>query len=45
MFGTATLIVHTAGTHNSVVSLPGLAPERAAEMRDIIREHVRTDFA
>ena len=45
MFGTATLVLHTAGTHNSIVTLPGLAPERAAEMRDIIREHVRTDFA
>ena len=45
MFGTSTLVVHTAGTHNSIVTLPGLAPERAAEIRDIIREHVRTDFA
>jgi uncharacterized protein len=45
LFGTATLVVHTAGTHNSIVTLPGLAPERAAEIRDIIREHVRTDFA
>jgi len=45
MFGTATLVVHTAGTHNSIVTLPGLAPDRAAEIRDIIREHVRTDFA
>jgi membrane protein YdbS with pleckstrin-like domain len=45
MFGTASLVVHTAGTHNSIVALPGLAPERAAAMRDIIREHVRTDFA
>lgn len=44
MFGIATLVVHTAGTHNSIVTVPGLAPERAAEMRDIIREHVRTDF-
>lgn len=44
LFGTATLVVHTAGTHNSVVSLPGLAPETAAEIREIIREHVRTDF-
>jgi membrane protein YdbS with pleckstrin-like domain len=44
MFGVATLVVHTAGTHNSVVTLPGLAPERAAQIRDIIREHVRTDF-
>jgi membrane protein YdbS with pleckstrin-like domain len=45
MFGTATLVVHTAGTHNSIVTLPGLSPERAAEIRDAIREHVRTDFA
>lgn len=45
MFGTATLVVHTAGTRNSIVTLPGLAPARAAEIRDIIREHIRTDFA
>lgn len=44
LFGTATLVVHTAGTHNSVVNLPGLAPEAAAQIRDVIREHVRTDF-
>jgi len=44
MFGTASLVVHTAGTHNSIVTVPGLAPDRAAEMRDSIREHVRTDF-
>jgi hypothetical protein len=45
MFGTASLVVHTAGTHNSTVTVPGLAPERANEIRDVIREHVRTDFA
>ncbi|HVM37394.1 MAG TPA: PH domain-containing protein [Sphingomicrobium sp.] len=45
MFGTASLVVHTAGTHNSTVTVPGLAPDRAAEIRDTIREHVRTDFA
>ena len=45
MFGTASLVVHTAGTHNSTVTVPGLSPERSAEIRDIIREHVRTDFA
>ncbi|WP_155265235.1 PH domain-containing protein [Sphingomonas segetis] len=45
MFGTATLVLHTAGTHNSTVTVPGLAPERAEAMRDIIRDHVRTDFA
>lgn len=44
LFGTATLVVHTAGTHNSVVNLPGLAPATAAEIRDAIRQHVRTDF-
>ncbi len=44
MFGTASLVLHTAGTHNSIVTVPGLAPDRATEMRDIIREHVRTDF-
>jgi uncharacterized protein len=44
MFGTATLVVHTAGTRNSIVTVPGLDPDRAAEIRDIIREHIRTDF-
>ena len=44
LFGTATLVVHTAGTHNSIVTVPGLAPESAEEIRDVIREHVRTDF-
>ena len=45
MFGTATLVIHTAGTHNSIVTVPGLSPGRAEEIREIIREHVRTDFA
>jgi membrane protein YdbS with pleckstrin-like domain len=43
-FGTASLIVHTAGTHNNIVTLPGLAPERASAIRDEIRQHIRTDF-
>jgi membrane protein YdbS with pleckstrin-like domain len=43
-FGTASLVVHTAGTHNSIVVLPGLAPAKAADVRDTIREHIRTDF-
>ena len=43
MFGTATLVVHTAGTHNSVVTLPGLSPDRAAEIRDAIRSEIRAD--
>jgi len=45
LFGTASLVIHTAGTHNSIVTVDGLAPERAAEIRDVIREHVRSDFA
>lgn len=44
LFGTATLVVHTAGTQNSIVTVPGLAPETAEDIRDVIREHVRTDF-
>lgn len=44
MFGTATLVVHTAGTHNSIVSLPGLAPETAATIRDDIRGLIRSDL-
>src|SRR5688572_733147 len=43
LFGTATLVVHTAGTHNSVVTLPGLSPERAAEIREAIRSEIRAD--
>lgn len=44
MFGTASLVVHTAGTHNSMVRIDGLAPDRAVDMRDAIRAHIRTDF-
>ena len=44
MFGTASLVVHTAGTHNSLVTLPGLSPARAAEIRDDIRGSIRSDF-
>jgi membrane protein YdbS with pleckstrin-like domain len=43
LFGTASLVVHTAGTHNSVVTVRGLGSDRAAEIRDIIRQHVRSD--
>lgn len=43
MFGTASLVVHTAGTHNSIVVLPGLSPERAAEIREAIRAEIRAD--
>lgn len=44
LFGTASLVVHTAGTHNSIVTLPGLPPGRAAEIRDLIRGHIRSDL-
>jgi membrane protein YdbS with pleckstrin-like domain len=44
MFGTATLVVHTAGTHNSIVSLPGLSPDTAATIRDDIRGQIRSDL-
>ena len=44
VFGTASLVVHTAGTHNSTVTINGLSPERAAEIRDVIRGHARSDF-
>ena len=43
LFGTASLVVHTAGTHNSIVVLPGLSPDRAASMRDAIRSEIRAD--
>jgi membrane protein YdbS with pleckstrin-like domain len=43
LFGTATLVVHTAGTHNSIVTLPGLSPSRAADIRETIRAEIRAD--
>jgi uncharacterized protein len=44
-YGLSHLIVHTSGTHNSTVTLPGLPAASAAEMRDAIRAHIRSDFA
>ncbi len=44
MFGTATLVVHTAGTHNSIVSLPGLSPDIAATIRDDTRGQILSDL-
>lgn len=37
----ATLTVHTAGNHNSSVSLPGLRHADAVEMREAIREFIK----
>lgn len=42
-FDLATLTVHTAGTHNASVSLPGLAHEDALAMRYEIRAAIRRD--
>ena len=39
--GIATLVLHTAGTDNSSVTLPGLAYEDAIAMRDAIRDLVQ----
>ena len=44
-FGLSHLIVHTSGTHNSTVTLPGLHADLAAAMRETIRRHIQTDFA
>lgn len=43
MFGIANLVVHTAGTHNSIVVLPGLSPDTASAIRDAIRAEIRAD--
>ena len=44
-FGIARLILHTAGTHNASVTLPGLAHDTALEMREAIRQHVKRETA
>ncbi|WP_254054303.1 PH domain-containing protein [Sphingorhabdus sp. EL138] len=43
-FGLSTLIVHTAGTYNSIVTLPGLSTPDAEVMRDTIKGHIRQDM-
>ncbi len=40
LYGLGTLVLHTAGNHNSSVSLPGLAHGDALAMREAIRAHV-----
>ena len=42
-YGLATLVLHTAGTHNASVTLPGLAHADALAMREEIRAHVRRE--
>jgi membrane protein YdbS with pleckstrin-like domain len=43
-FAVGTLILHTAGTRNSAVPLPGLAFEEAGRIRDVIRSKIRQDL-
>lgn len=38
--GVATLSLHTAGTENSLVVLPGISRQRAEEIRDAIRARI-----
>ena len=40
LFGLATLVVHTAGTHNASVALPGLRHDDALAMRETIRAFI-----
>ena len=42
-YGLATLVLHTAGTHNASVTLPGLAHDDALAMREEIRAHVKRE--
>lgn len=39
----ATLTLHTAGSHNASVRLPGLGHELAVEMREEIRAHIKRE--
>ena len=43
-YGLAKLTVHTAGNHNSTVTLPGLAHTDALAMREAIRAAIRQDM-
>lgn len=40
-FGVSRLVLHTAGTMNSLVVLPGLARETSEAIRDEIRQRIR----
>ena len=44
-FSLATLVLHTAGTHNFSVSLHGLKHDEAVEMREAIRAHIKRELA
>lgn len=42
--GVSTLVLHTAGTDNSIVTLPGITRARAEEIRDAIRAQLTPDL-
>lgn len=42
-FGLATVTLHTAGTHNASVKLPGLLHETALALREEIRAHIKRE--
>ena len=42
-FGIATLTLHTAGSHNASVNLPGLEEQLARDMREEIRSHIKRE--
>ena len=42
-YGLATLVLHTAGTHNASVKLPGVAHADALAMREEIRAHIKRE--
>lgn len=42
-YGIATMTLHTAGSHNASVHLPGLEESLARAMREDIREHIKRD--
>jgi hypothetical protein len=37
-FGLASLVLHTAGTHHAVITIPGLDADEAARLRDLLVE-------
>lgn len=41
--GIATMTLHTAGSHNASISLPGLGHELAVQMREEIRAHIKRE--
>lgn len=41
--GLATFTLHTAGSHNASVSLPGLGHDLAVQMREEIRAHIKRE--